>query len=176
MNTKSSLCSNYKFTSLKTRFNSHDRTRFYLKKKKKEKKKKKRWINNYIQMVSHKLDGSTITSCPRSFTQHIWQLKLWEVFMLGALWPESETIKSNHHHHHHHVVPLARYPWPSLATPPHRSSLLVGPQGYIPYLHRAAVNRFELLVLLLLGHMRGSTGEHHLWARPCFSSYVLHVW
>ena len=68
------------------------------------------------------------------------------------------------------------YPWPSLNTPPYRSSLLVGPQGYIPYPHRAAVCRFELYVLLLLGHMRGSIGKHHLWARPCFSSRFLHVW
>ena len=69
-----------------------------------------------------------------------------------------------------------RYPWPSLATSPYRSSLLVGPQGYIPYPHRAAVCRFELVVLLLLGHIRGSIGVHHLWAHPCFSSNVLHVW
>ena len=68
------------------------------------------------------------------------------------------------------------YPWFSLATPPYRSSLLAGPQGYIPYPHRAAVCSFELVVLLLLSHMRGSIGEHPLWARPCFSSSVLHVW
>ena len=68
-----------------------------------------------------------------------------------------------------------RYPWPSLATPPYRSSLLVGPLGYLPYLHRAAVYRFELVALLLLGHMRGSIGEYHLWARPSFSSSILHI-
>ena len=39
---------------------------------------------------------------------------------------------------------------------------IVGPQGYIPYPHRAAVRRFELFVLLLLGHKRGSIGEHHM--------------
>ena len=32
------------------------------------------------------------------------------------------------------------YPRPSLATPPYGSSLLAGPQGYIPYPHRAAVH------------------------------------
>ena len=68
------------------------------------------------------------------------------------------------------------YPWPSLATFPYRSSPLAGLQGYIPYPHRAAVCMFELVVLLLLGHMWGSIGVHHLWARPCFSSSVLHVW
>ena len=31
---------------------------------------------------------------------------------------------------------------------------------------------FELDVLLLLLHMKGSTGVHHLWARPYFSSSV----
>ena len=71
------------------------------------------------------------------------------------------------------------YPWPSLATPPNRSSLLVGPQGYIPYPHRAAVCRFKLVILLLLGHMRGSIVEHRLWARPCFcmcgSSFIVFV-
>ena len=34
------------------------------------------------------------------------------------------------------------YPWLSLVTPPYRSSLLAGPQGYTPYPHRAAVCRF----------------------------------
>ena len=67
------------------------------------------------------------------------------------------------------------YPWPSLAISTKRSSLLVGPQGYIPYPHRAAVCRFELFIQLLLGHVRGSMGEHHLSARPCFSSSILHV-
>ena len=61
-----------------------------------------------------------------------------------------------HHHHHHHVVPQHGYPWPSLATSPYHSSLLAGLLGYIPYLHIAAVCVFELVVLLLLGHTRGS--------------------
>ena len=71
---------------------------------------------------------------------------------------------------------LHEYPWPSLATSPNRSSPLAGLRGYIPYPHIAAVCMFELVVLLLLGHMRVSIGVHHLWARPCFSSSVLHVW
>ena len=54
------------------------------------------------------------------------------------------------------------YTRPSLAIPPYRSSPLAGPQGYIPYLYRAAVYRFELVVLLLFGHMTGSIGEHYL--------------
>ena len=31
---------------------------------------------------------------------------------------------------------------------------------------------FELVVLLLTGHMWGSIGVQHLWARPCFSRIV----
>ena len=58
------------------------------------------------------------------------------------------------------------YPWRSLPTSPYRSSPLAGHQGYIPYPHTAAVCMFELVVLLLLGHMRGFIGVHHLWACP----------
>ena len=80
----------------------------------------------------------------------------------------------------HHLIILSchqhGYPWPFLANPPYCSSLLAGPRGYISYPHRSAVYRFELVSLLLLGHVRESIGEHHLWARPRFSSSVLHVW
>ena len=47
------------------------------------------------------------------------------------------------------------YLWPSLSTPPYRPSLPAGLQGYIPYLHRAAVCRFEQVALPLLSHVRG---------------------
>ena len=53
---------------------------------------------------------------------------------------------------------------------------LAGLQSYIPHPHIASICMIELVVLLLLGHMRGSIGVHLLWARPCFSSSVLHVW
>ena len=66
--------------------------------------------------------------------------------------------------------------WPSLTTSPYHSSPLAGLRGYIPYHHIAAVWMFELVVLFLIGHMRGSTGVHHLRSRPCFSSSVRHVW
>ena len=68
------------------------------------------------------------------------------------------------------------YPWPFLAISPYRSSLSAGPQIYNPYPHRAAVCRFKLVALLLLGHVKGSIGVHHLWAHPYISSSVLHVW
>ena len=62
------------------------------------------------------------------------------------------------------------YPWPSLAISPYHSSPLVGLQGHILSPHVAAECMFELVVLLLPGHMWGSIGVHHLWARPCFYS------
>ena len=78
--------------------------------------------------------------------------------------------------YHHLVVPLARISWPSIATSPYRSSPLADLQGYILYPHIAAECIFWLVVQLLLGHMWGSIGVHHLWARPCFSSSVLRIW
>ena len=63
------------------------------------------------------------------------------------------------------------YPWLFFATSPHRSSLSVGLRGYTRYPHRAAVCRFELVALLLLGHVKGSIGVH-----PYLSSSVPHVW
>ena len=72
--------------------------------------------------------------------------------------------------------PRRGYPWPSIATYPYRSSPLACLQCYIPYPHIATVRMFELVVLLLPGYTRWSIGVHHLWARPCFSSSVLHVW
>ena len=56
-----------------------------------------------------------------------------------------------------------RYPWPSLATSPYRSSPRADLPGYIPYPHKAAVCIFELVVLFLLGHMWGSIGVYHFW-------------
>ena len=58
------------------------------------------------------------------------------------------------------------YHWPSLATSPYHSSPPAGLQGYILCPHIVAVCKFELVVLLLYGHMWGSIGVHHLWARP----------
>ena len=62
------------------------------------------------------------------------------------------------------------YPWPSLATPPYRPLLSAGPR------HWAAVFRFELVVLPLFVHVKRSTGVHHLWSHPYFSTSVPNVW
>ena len=90
-------------------------------------------------------------------------------------------ISNTHTHTHTYIYIIImschkhRYPWPSIATSPYFPSPLADLQGYIQYPQRAAVFMFELAVLLLLGHMWVSIGVHHLWARPCFPSSVLHV-
>ena len=56
------------------------------------------------------------------------------------------------------------YPGPSLATSPYRSSPLAGLQGYIPDPHIATGCMFELVVLLLPGHM---------WSTSLMSSSLL---
>ena len=55
------------------------------------------------------------------------------------------------------------YPWPSYSSP------LAGLPGYILCPHIAAVCKFEQVDLLLLRHMWGSIGVHHLWASPAVS-------
>ena len=67
------------------------------------------------------------------------------------------------------------YFWTSLATLPYRPLLSADPHGYITYRHRAAVRRFELDILPLLVHVKGSTRVHLLWARPYFSSSALRL-
>ena len=46
--------------------------------------------------------------------------------------------------------------------PPYCSLPLAGLQDYIPYPHIASLCMFELVILLLPGHMWGSIGVHHL--------------
>ena len=64
-------------------------------------------------------------------------------------------------HHHHHVVPLPRI---SLVLSRHFSLSFIA-SGRSSGLHLisslAAVCMFKLVVLLLLGNMRGSIGVHH---------------
>ena len=67
------------------------------------------------------------------------------------------------------------YPWPSLTTTPYRPLLLAGPQGYILYRHKAAVCRFQLVVLPLHVHVKGSTGVHHL-CPACLVHVILIVY
>ena len=61
---------------------------------------------------------------------------------------------------------LHGYLWTSLTTPPYRSLLPADPQGYSLYLHRAAVCRFELVALLLLGYVKGVYRSTWLMSLP----------
>ena len=110
----------------------------------------------------------------------VWYCPEWFVAFMSSVqasWTDKLylTLPIFHRPPHHHVMPPARIFLTPLATSPYHSSPLAGLQGYIPYPHIAAVCMFELVVMLLLGHMRGSIGVHHLWAHPCFSCSVLHV-
>ena len=111
-------------------------------------------------------------------TDEILHDKIWTWLWKGNLVREIESLRRAAQNNVIIIMSCDRhgYPWPSLATSPYRSSTLVGLQGHIPYPHIAAECMFELVVLLLPGHMWRSIGVHHLWARPCFSSSVLHVW
>ena len=60
------------------------------------------------------------------------------------------------------------YPWPSLVTSPYHSSPLAGLQGYILCPHIAAVCKFKLVVLLLLGHMWGSIQYNNIFYKQKF--------
>ena len=66
------------------------------------------------------------------------------------------------------------YPWPSLATSLYHSSPPAGLQGYILCPHIVAECKFELVVLLLHGHMWGSIGVHHLYIY-IYISYSVYI-
>ena len=71
--------------------------------------------------------------------------------------------------HHHHVMPPARI---SLILSRHFSLSFIA-SGRSSGLHPVSSHSFCMYVRAICG---GSIGVHHLWARPCFSSSVLHVW
>ena len=76
---------------------------------------------------------------------------------------------------HHHVVTLAQI---SLTLSRHFPLSFIA-SGRSSGLHPVSSHSCcmsGLVIPLLLGHMWGSIGVHYLWARPCFSSCVLHVW
>ena len=135
-------------------------------------------LRNLYQFSLKKIFGQVIESIQFvSWVAKVLTLMKWECLsVLNHLLKRKRNFNVTSRHHHHHVEPLARISLTLSRHSPYRSSPLAGLQGYIPYPHRDAVFMFELVVLLLLGHMCGSTGVHHLWAGPCFSSSVLHVW
>ena len=87
-------------------------------------------------------------------------------------------FRMENHHHHHHLV-----------MPPARISLTLSLSPLLPIVHhfwqvlRATSRILAELVYERLSWlpyfssaMWRSIGVYHLWARPCFSSSVLHVW
>ena len=65
-----------------------------------------------------------------------------------------------YNHHQHDIAPSARISLTLSRHLPYRPLLPAGLQSYIPYRHRAAVCRFELVVLPLLVHVKEYTGVH----------------
>ena len=96
------------------------------------------------------------------------------------MWVYINLLRKLYTHRHIIIIIMScrqhGYPWLPLATSPYHSSPPAGLHGYILCPHIVAVCKFELVVLLLHGHMWGSIGLHHLWACPCFSSSVPRVW
>ena len=80
-----------------------------------------------------------------------------------------------HIYHQHHVVPLARI---SLTLAGHStlSSIAFGRSARLhPCSHRAAVDKFWLVVQSLLISVKGFRGARHSWVCPYFSNSVPHV-
>ena len=115
----------------------------------------------------------------------LWQLGFSRVYSncCSSLSFEPEIIKigkSSHkmhsNHHHHHVVPLARisltlsrhFALSSIASGRSSGLHLVSSHSCWMYV-RAGCPAFARPYV-------GSLGVHHLWARPLFSSSVLHMW
>ena len=113
--------------------------------------------NRFVSMVfEHVIDSLT------DFSGKLFKVISW-TFVLGTCLKPLQRdiiiiiITLRHQH---------GYPCLSLTIPPYRPLLPAGLQDYIPYLHRAPVCRFELVILPLLVLVKGPTGVHHLWARP----------
>ena len=101
-------------------------------------------------------------SCSYIFGPICYNRNIYYQIEISTLSPVIMIIIMSHHQH--------GSPCPSHAAPHYGPLLPAGPQGYISYRHRAAVCRFELVVLPLLVHVKGSTGVHY------FSSSVSLVW
>ena len=103
-------------------------------------------------------------------------LEFYSIFQLKMLILKLLDNHHHHHHHHHHVVPLARI---SLVLSRHFSLSFIA-SGRSSGLYPVSSHSCWMYVWAgrpaFPGQMWGSIGVHHLWARPCFSSSVLHVW
>ena len=89
---------------------------------------------------------------------------------------KSGNLFNDPRHHHHHIVPLARI---SLTLSRHFSLSFIA-SGRSSGLH--PVSSHSCCMYVRAGHpafawpYAVSIGVHHWWARPWFSSSVLHVW
>ena len=108
----------------------------------------------------------------------------WQVHQEISHKPSKQTNKQtnlrkyiwSHHHHHYHVVPLARI---SLTLSRHFSLSFIASDrssGLHPVSSHSCWMNVRAGRPAFAGHMWGSIWVHHLCARPCFSSSVLHVW
>ena len=146
-----------------------------------------RWFRKFC--LSHKnLNDKTRSGGPKCMNSdavlqaieanHQMTLKEYQVSLKShsPLWFIIFTILAKVYHHRHHVVPLAQI---SLTLSRHFSLSFIASgrsSGLHPisshscwmYVH-AGRPTFALLYV-------GTIGVHLLWARPCFSSSVLHVW
>ena len=121
--------------------------------------------NNYYYYFTYL--GDFHTSVSRWFSTGVWVTTslLKSPGLFSVFWPISSSSLSSCRASSTHI--------------PDPLSLL------LPIVHRlwlvlwaTSLILIELLYvsLLLLGHVRGSIGEHQLWARPRFSRSVLHDW
>ena len=89
--------------------------------------------------------------------------------------PNLLTYMYIYHHHHPHVALVARI---SLTLSRHFSLSFIA-SGRSSGLHPISSQSCCMYARAghpAFAHMWGSIGVHHLWAHPCFSSSVLHVW
>ena len=124
----------------------------------------KKWKSSLFKAIAMSLLRYSCTNWTQK-KNSIGATQVWYVW----LWTYSGS------HHHHYVVPLERI---SLTLSRHFSLSLIA-SGRSSGLH--PVSSHSCWMYVRAGRPAfarpyvGSIGVHHLWARPCFSSSVLHV-
>ena len=95
------------------------------------------------------------------------------IYVKLNFWNRTVLIFHHHHHDHDHVLPLA----PISVTLSCHSSQSFITSGWSSERHpqRVAVCRFELVTLLLLGHVRGFIGKRHQLCSACLVGLTLIV-
>ena len=120
--------------------------------------------------------GITVTLRSIVFSVLSQSLGIYHSFRFPSVLPSGQAKRKVHYtagfhfrpmsrlnnYHHHHVVPPARI---SLTLSRHFSRSFIASgrsSGLHPVSSHSCVCMFDLVVLLLLGHMWGSIGVHHL--------------